>query len=147
MGRLIGSVVVGYVVMFCVLFAVFSGAYFAIGAERAFLPGSYDASMLWNVLSVVLGFAAAVIGGMVCMTIAKDPRGPTWLAALVFVIGVGFAIPVLRQSPVSEPRPAGLSMMEGMGKARQTPWTALLNPVIGALGVMVGRRRRSGAAA
>ena len=147
MGRLIGSVVVGYIVMFCVLFAVFSGAYFAIGAERAFLPGSYDASMLWNVLSVVLGLAAAVIGGMVCMTIAKDPRGPKWLAALVFVIGVAFAVPVLRQSPVSEPRPAGLSMMEAMGKARQTPWTALLNPVIGVLGVMIGGRRRSGGAA
>ena len=147
MGRLIGSVVVGYIVMFCVVFLVFTGAYFALGADRAFLPGSYDASMLWNVLSVVLGFAAAVIGGMVCAMIAKDARGPKWLAVLVFVIGIGFAIPVLSQSPVSEPRPAGLSMMEAMGKARQTPWTALLNPVIGVLGVMVGGRRRSGTAA
>ena len=147
MGRLIGSVVVGYLVMFCVLFLVFTGAYFAIGADRAFLPGSYDASMLWNVLSIVLGFAAAVIGGMVCMMIAKDARGPKWLAVLVFVIGVAFAIPVLRQSPVSEPRPAGLSMMEAMGKARQTPWTALLNPVIGVIGVLVGGRRRGSTAA
>ena len=147
MGRLIGSVVVGYIVMFCVVFLVFTGAYFALGADRAFLPGSYDASMLWNVLSIVLGFAAAVIGGMVCAMIAMDARGPKWLAALVFVIGIAFAIPVLRQSPVSEPRPAGLSMMEAMGKARQTPWTALLNPVIGVLGVMVGGRRRSGSAA
>ena len=147
MGRVIGSVIIGYIVMFCVVFLVFTGAYFALGADRAFLPGSFDASMLWNVLSVVLGFAAAVIGGMVCLAIAKDARGPKWLAIVVFVIGVAFAIPVLKQAPVSEPRPAGLSMMEAMGKARQTPWTALLNPVIGALGVMVGGRRRSGAAA
>ena len=147
MGRLFGSVIVGYLVMFCVLFLLFTGAYFAIGAERAFLPGSYEASMLWNGLSIVLGIGAAVIGGMVCAAIARDPRGPRWLAILVFVIGVAFAIPVLRQSPVSEPRPAGLSMMEAMGKARQTPWTALLNPVIGVLGVMVGGRRRSGTAA
>jgi len=147
MGRLIGSVVVGYIVMFCVVFLTFSGAYLALGPDRAFLPGSYDASILWNVLSVVLGFAAAVIGGMVCMMIAKDARGPKWLAVLVFVIGIAFAIPVLRQSPGSEPRPAGLSMMEAMGKARQTPWTALLNPVIGVLGVLVGGRGRSGTAA
>ena len=147
MGRLIGSVVVGYIVMFCVVFLVFTGAYFALGADRAFLPGSFDASMLWNVLTVVLGFLAAVIGGMVCLMMAKDARGPKWLAVLVFLIGIAFAIPVLQQAPVSEPRPAGLSMMEAMGKARQTPWTALLNPVIGVLGVMVGGRRRSGAAA
>jgi hypothetical protein len=145
MGRVIGSVIVGYIVMFCVVFLVFTGAYFSIGAERAFQPGSFDASMLWNVLSVVLGFGAAVIGGMVCAAIAKNPRGPKLLAAVVFVLGVAFAIPVLRQSPVSEPRSEGLSMMEAMGKARQTPWTALLNPVIGALGVMVGGRRRNAA--
>jgi hypothetical protein len=115
-----------------------------MGADRV-LPGSYEASA--RTLSVALGFAAAVIGGMVCAMIAKDPRGPKWLAVLVFVIGIGFAIPVLQQAPVSEPRPAGLSMMEAMGKARQTPWTALLNPVIGVFGVMVGGRRRTGASA
>lgn len=147
MGRLIGSVVVGYIVMFCVVFLVFSGAYFAMGADRAFLPGSYDPSMLWNVLSVVLGFAAAVIGGMVCVVIAKDARGPKWLAGLVLVLGLAFAIPVLRMAPASEPRAPGVSMMEAMGKARQPPWAALLNPVIGVLGVMVGGRRRSGVAA
>ena len=147
MGRLIGSVVVGYIVMFCVVFLTFSGAYLAMGADRAFLPGSYDPSMLWNVLSVVLGFVAAVIGGMVCMMIAKDARGPKWLAVLVFVIGIAFAIPVLRRAPVSEPRAADVGNMEAMGKARQPPWSALLNPVIGVLGVMVGGRRRSGTAA
>ena len=88
----------------------------------------------------------AVVGGMVCGAIARDARGPRWLAVLVFVLGVAFAIPVLRQPPSTEPRPAGIGMMEAMGKARQTPWTALLNPVIGALGVMVGGRRRGATA-
>jgi len=147
MGRLFGSVIVGYIVMFCVVFLTFSGAYLALGPDRAFLPGSYDASTLWNVLSVVLGFVAAVIGGMVCAMIAQDARGPKWLAGLVLVVGLAFAIPVLRQAPVSEPRTAGVGNMEAMGKARQTPWTALLNPVIGVLGVIVGGRRRSATAA
>ena len=84
MGRVIGSVIIGYIVMFCVVFLVFTGAYFAIGADRAFLPGSYDASMLWNLLSIVLGFGAAVIGGMACMTIAKDPRTGKQLIAIMY---------------------------------------------------------------
>jgi ABC-type antimicrobial peptide transport system permease subunit len=147
MGRLIGSVIVGYLVTFGVVFVTFSGAYLAIGPDRAFQPGTYDVSMLWGGLSIVLGFVAAVIGGMVCAMIAKDPRGPKWLAVLVLVLGLAFAYPVLRQAPVSEPRTAGVGNMEAMGKARQPPWAALLNPVIGVLGVMVGGRRRSGAAA
>jgi hypothetical protein len=147
MGRLFGSVIVGYIVMFCVVFLTFSGAYLALGPDRAFLPGSYEVSMLWNVLSVVLGFVAAVIGGMVCMMIAKDARGPKWLAVLVLVLGLAFAIPVLQQAPVTEPRTASVGNMEAMGKARQPPWAALLNPVIGVIGVLVGGRRRSGATA
>ena len=143
MGRLFGSVVVGYVVIFCVVFLTFSGAYLALGPDRAFQPGSYEVSMLWNVLSVVLGFVAAVIGGMICAMIAKDSRGPKSLAVLVLVLGIAFAIPVLRQSPVSETRTADVGNMEAMGKARQPPWAALLNPVIGMLGVMAGGRRRS----
>lgn len=143
MGRLIGSVVVGYIVMFVVVFVTFSAAYLGLGTERSFQPGSYEVSMLWNVLSIVLGFIAAVIGGMVCIRIAKDPRGPKWLAGLVLVLGIALAVPTLRQAPPSEPRTAEVPNLEAMGKARQPPWVALLNPVIGVIGVLVGGRQRT----
>jgi hypothetical protein len=81
------------------------------------------------------------------MMIAKDARGPKWLAVLVLVLGLAFAIPVLQQAPVTEPRTASVGNMEAMGKARQPPWAALLNPVIGVIGVLVGGRRRGGATA
>jgi len=147
MGRVIGAAIVGYLVMFVVVFVVFSGAYLALGAERAFQPGAYDVSMLWNVLSVVIGFVAAVIGGMVAVTIAKDARGPKALAVLVLILGILFAIPVMQQQPTSEVRTAEVGNMEAMGKARQPLWAALLNPVIGVVGVMIGGRRRSSATA
>jgi len=143
MVRVIGAAVVGYLVIFVVLFVAFSGAFLLLGPERAFVSGSYDVSMLWNGLSIVLGFVAAVVGGMVAAAITKDSRGPKALAPLVLIIGLAFAIPVMRQSPTSEPRSAAVGNMEAMGKARQPLWAALLNPVIGVVGVLVGGRRRS----
>jgi len=147
MGRVIGAAVVGYAVTFLVLFILFTGAYVLLGPDRAFQPESYDVSMLWNTLGVVVSFVAALIGGMVSVAIARDSRGPKALAVLVLMIGILFAIPVMRQAPNSEPRTAAVGNMEAMGKARQPLWAALLNPVIGVLGVMIGGRRRPSAAA
>ena len=147
MGRLIGSVVVGYLVMAVLVFALLSGAYVAVGTDRAFLTGSYDVSMLWSALSIVLGLVAAWVGGMTCTAIARDPRGWKWLAVLVLALGLALAVPTLQQPPNPAPRLGDVRLMEAVTKGRQPPWAALLNPVIGALGVMVGGRRRNGAAA
>lgn len=59
MWRSVVSVVVGYVVLSLVIFATFSAAYLAMGADAAFHPGSYVVSTLWLVVSFVLGFLAA----------------------------------------------------------------------------------------
>jgi hypothetical protein len=144
MGRLIGSVIVGYLVIFVAVFATFSAAYVAIGADGAFRPGSYDVSMTWIILGTVLSFGAAWLGGRICLAIAKDAKGPKALAAVVLILGILFAIPAMKPPP-SEPRPAGAAMMDAMQRARTPLWVALLNPVIGVLGVLVGGRRRDAA--
>lgn len=143
MGRVIGAAIVGYLVIFGIVFFLFSGAYLALGPDRAFQPGTYDVSMLWNALSIVLGFVAAVVGGMVAMRIARDSRGPKALAALVLILGIAFAIPVMQQPASSEARTAEVGNLEAMGKARQPVWAALLSPVLGVVGVLVGGRRRT----
>jgi len=146
MGRVIGSVVVGYLVMFVAVFATFSAAYFAIGADGAFRPGSYDVSTTWILLGTVLSFVAAWLGGRVCVAIARDAKGPKALAAVVLILGILFAVPAMKPQP-SEPRPAGVAMMDAMQRAKTPLWVALLNPVIGVIGVLVGGRRRADATA
>jgi hypothetical protein len=141
MGRSILAVVVGYVVLFVVLFCVFTAAYLMMGPDGAFQPGSFRPSMLWNVLAIVLGLAAAVVGGLVCYAIARKQGAVTALVVVILVIGFLSAIPVVMAAGAPKAvREGSLSNMEAMMQARQPVWMALLNPVLGAVGVLLGAR-------
>jgi hypothetical protein len=142
MARTIASVVVGYLVMFAVVFGIFSMAYLAMGTDRAFKPGTYDVSATWLVTSFVLGFVAAVIAGLVCAALARSANGPRALAAVVVVLGVLMAIPTLSAPPGPATRDAAVANLEAMRNARTPAWVAFLNPVIGAAGVLLGGSRR-----
>ena len=80
--RKIIGVVAGYVIMALLIFILFTLLYLVIGADGAFQPGNYQASGTWLVLSFILGLIAAVVGGFVCVLIAKDKK-----AALACRIG------------------------------------------------------------
>lgn len=141
--RAIGSVILGYLAMAVTVFVSFSIAYLLMGTEGAFQPGSYDVSVLWIVVSIVLSFAAAVLGGFVCVTVAKGPTPPKVLAGIVLVLGLALAVPALTQGDnESLSRPENVGNVEAMQNANQPTWIALLNPFIGAAGVLVGARRR-----
>lgn len=142
MGRTIAGVVVGYIVMALVVFAVFSVAYMAMGADRAFQPGSYAPSGLWIVVSFIVSFAAAAAGGWTCSAIARNPRAVTALAVLVIVLGIVFAIPVMTRKGDPVPRADTVGSMQAMQQAQTPLWVALLTTLVGAAGVMVGGRRR-----
>lgn len=144
--RIIASAVVGYIVIFICIFALFSGLYLALGAEGAFQPGSYEVSMSWIAISMVLGFAAAVVGGWVSRAIARSQAGPRALAVLVLALGLIMAASIAASPPPPAVRDAALSNMEAMGKAQTPLWVAVLNPFIGAAGVLLGGRLRKGAA-
>ena len=139
MVRAIAGVVVGYVVIALLIFLLFSLAYLGMGTNRAFNPGTFNPSLFWIVISFFLGFVAALVGGYTCATIAKSKRAAQVLAAVVFVIGILVAIPVLT-SVDNRPnvRVGSVPNMEAMQKARTPGWVALMNPLIGAVGVMVG---------
>ena len=137
------AVIAGYVVMLVFIFLTFSGVYLAMGADRAFLPGTYEVSMLWLAVCFALSLAAAIAGGWVCGRVAGSAAAPRALAALVLVLGVVMALPTL--NPASDPRPtvraSDVPNMEAMTNARQPAWVAFLLPVIGAAGVMIGAGR------
>jgi len=140
MGRIIGAVVVGYVVMALLVFGTFTLAYLAMGADGAFKLSSYDATPLWLAVSFVLGLFAAVVGGFICAVIAKGTKAPTILAGAVLVLGVLMAIPVLTTRIANPPkvRSSEVGNFDAMKNAEQPAWVALLNPFLGAAGTLLG---------
>ncbi|MBL8187143.1 MAG: hypothetical protein JNK38_04005 [Acidobacteria bacterium] len=139
--KIIGGVVVGYIVMFILLFVIFSLAYLVLGANGSFKPGTYDVSTLWLAISVIVGLVAAIVGGFICSLIAPNSKAPLALVGLVLVLGLLGAIPALKgNDPRPNIRDASVGNLEAMMNARQPAWIALLNPLIGAVGVMLGSR-------
>jgi hypothetical protein len=146
MGRVIGGVIAGYVVMFIVVFVLLTGAYLGLGADRAFEEASFTPSMTWLGLMFVVGLVAAIIGGVVCAAIAPNTRAPVALVVVVLVLGAASAIPAFMPPDADQPtvRSGDLSNMDAMMSARTPAWVAIANPVIGAIGVMLGARLRRG---
>ena len=141
--RLFLALVVGYLVTFLLVFGLFTAAWYALGAERSFEPGSFEVSPLWIGVSTALGFLAAVGGGCTARAIGRTVGAVRGLAILLFVLGALMTIPALLPGAgESEVRDPGLSMMDAMNKARTPPLAAILNPIVGAAGVLVGGRRK-----
>ncbi len=146
MWRNVGAVILGYVVMFAVAFAAFSIAFLIVGTNGAFEAGSYDVTVLWLIISFVLGLIVAVAGGYTCATVAKGSKAPLALVGLVLVVGALMAVPVLTASDDSQPerRDADVRTFDAMQKGIQPPWVSLVNPFLGAVGVLVGARLKTG---
>ena len=121
------------------LFALSSLLWLTLGPSRAFQPGTWEVAGGWVLGSIVIGFAAAYVGGGVCARMAHDARGATILIAIVIVLGV---VSVLMPVEVAVgPRPDDVSMIEATAGARQPTWLTWLNPVIGVVGVWFGSRK------
>ncbi len=140
MGRIIVGVILGYVVIFVCLFVMFTAAYMAMGTDGAFQPGTFDVSGKWVATSFVVGFVAAIVGGFVCAAVAPASKAPAWLAGLVLVLGLLMALPVLFPAETSEPEVRGgeVTMFDSMSKAKRPAWVALADPVVGAVGILLG---------
>lgn len=149
MGRSILAVVLGYVVMFAFVFLTFSGAYLAMGADGAFQPGTYEASTQWLVVSFVLGFIGAMAGGCTAVWIARRMKAAHALAVVVLVLGFALAGAMAMAPTDTRPtmRTGDVPNLEAMQNARQPMWVALLNPLVGAIGVLIGARMKGAPAA
>lgn len=144
MWRAIGAVIVGYLTIFVFTFITFSAAYLGMGTERAFQPGSYEVTGLWLAVSFVLGFAGAVAGGWVCAAIARNTTPVMVLAGLVLALGILVAMAVASSGAPTGPttRSSEVGNLEAMRHARQPLWVALINPVVGVAGVMLGAQMK-----
>lgn len=143
MGRVVAAVIGGYVVMMAMVFVLSTVAWMAFGADRAFSAGTWDTTVLWIAVSLAFSLLAAVIGGLVCATFARgDRRAIRGLVLLVIVLGIVFAIPVVTRGAATATREGAVTMAQAMQNARQPVWVALLLPLLGAGGVLLGAGMR-----
>ena len=140
MVRFLTAIVLGYLVMVLVVVGVFTAAYPLVGIDRLFEPGTYQAARGWILLSFAVGLVAAMTAGSLCARVAPGTGAPLWLAAIVLVLGGLMAIPVVMSASTSRGgvRPAQITMADAMAHAEQPVWVALLNPLVGAAGILIG---------
>jgi len=139
--RAVLSVIAGYLAMSAIVFVTLTLAYVMLGAAGSFKGSSYDVSGTWVAIMFVVGLIAGIIGGVLCAVIAQRTTAPMALAALVFVLGMVMAVPVLTSEKVQPTtRPAEVGPMDAMQNANQPAMIALAHPFIGAIGVLIGAR-------
>ena len=147
MGRSIAAVIVSYIVMFVLQFAVFMTVYTVMGPNWSFKPVSYQASTRWTVMQFAVVFVTALIAGLVCALIAKGGKAPLALAVVALAIGFTLGAIHIATQPADthELRTADVPNMVAMTKARHPMWVIFAGPVIAALGIVVGGKlkRRS----
>ncbi|MEQ8770788.1 MAG: hypothetical protein RIB60_09810 [Phycisphaerales bacterium] len=142
MVRAVLGVIGGYLSVAMIVFTSFSLAFFAMGPDRAYQPGSYEVSTTWLAVSIVLTIIAALLGGWICALIAKPgSKAPLVLAGVVLVLGlVSAAFGMQMDDPGLRAEDVGV--LEAMQESRQPVWLLFLNPVIGAVGVLLGAKLR-----
>ena len=142
--RSVLAVIVAYILMFILQVAVFTTIYTLVGADWSFKPASYQASTRWTVMQFAVLMVTGIIGGLICVVIARGGKAPLALAGLVLVLGFGLAVlgTALRPADTHAIRAGNVPNMEAMSKARHPTWVVFLGPVIGAVGVVIGGKLR-----
>ncbi len=140
MVRNIIGVVVGYVAIFLAVFITYSLAFLVLGVDGSYQEGSYNVSGIWIIVSLVLSFVSAAVGGYVCKLIAKQDQAVKILAVVALVLG--FIMAYGEASKVHEDltRPAEVAVMEAMMKSVQPPWVGFVVTLIQVGGVLYGGR-------
>jgi hypothetical protein len=138
--RSILAVIVGYIVMAIAAFALLCGACLGLGIERVFEPESYVVSTLWLAIMVAVTFIGGILGGLLCATISKSKGACMVFAGIVFALGLLFAIPPAMRVYPSTARSGDVTILQAMFLARTPAWILLLNPMLGAVGVLLGAR-------
>lgn len=136
------GVIVGFIVMTMIGFVICFCAYFGLGVERVFQPESYDVSTIWIVLMMAIAVIGGILGGLICAAISKSKGACMAFVVLVLVLGVIGAITTAMKEHPSAPRSGDVSYLEAMQKGQTPGWLCLVDPVLGAVGVMLGARMK-----
>jgi hypothetical protein len=140
--RKLMAVVAGYVVMAGLLMIAFTVTAATLGLDGVYKPGLYEPATSWILLSFVYGIVAAIAGGYVCRWIGRSRQLLHAFAGVVLLLGIVTAVAAYMTAEDPGPRLPGETLAEAVSKTSQPLWIALLNPLVGAAGVLVGGRLR-----
>ena len=132
------AVIVGLLVTVAVMTIGLTVAFFALGTERVFVPGSFEVSGLMTI-AMFAGLAVAVVaGGAICSKVAKGEAGPCRaLAGLLLVLMLAGAAASYYQGPAPK-RHGGAQGLDAMGRAYTPPIASVVNALVCASGALAG---------
>jgi len=134
--QILGAIA-GFIAMFICMFVAFTGSYLGMGADNAFTPGSYQVSMLWIILSLVVLFVCGLIAGYVA-SLVGGPGAVKILAGIILVLNlIGIASVAMSGYP-NEVRTGDVSNMVAMGKAQTPLWAVAIQVLLSIAGAFVG---------
>ncbi|HEV2805374.1 MAG TPA: hypothetical protein VGW57_10645 [Chthoniobacterales bacterium] len=137
------AIIVSYILLFAVFMAIFTGLYFALGVDRVFLSDSYEVSMLWIGLTLVIGFVVSMFAGYICAAISKSWRTCQVFALIVFLLALLQCVSALKRNPDAPNTRAGeVGMFDAMKLAVSPLWLHFVNPILSGAGVLLGARIR-----
>lgn len=141
--RSILAIIVSYVVMFVMFMAIFTCLYFALGVERVFQTDSYEVSMLWIILTLVVGFLVSIFSGYLCALISKSWRTCQIFALIVFLLALIQCFSALKRNPDAPNVRAGeVGMFDAMSLAVTPLWLHFVNPILSGAAVLIGARMK-----
>jgi hypothetical protein len=134
--QILGAIV-GYIATFICMFIAFTCFYLAMGADNAFTPGTYQVSILWIVLSLVVIFICGAIGGFVASLIGG--RGAAkMMAGIILVLNLLVIVYVAMTGFPNEARTADVPNMVAMSKAQTPLWALFIQLIASISGALVG---------
>ncbi|HKP03240.1 MAG TPA: hypothetical protein VJU77_07710 [Chthoniobacterales bacterium] len=137
------AIIVSYIVMFAVFMAIFTCLYFLLGVERVFQTDSYEVSMMWIVLTLVIGFIVSMFSGYLCAAISKSWRTCQIFALIVFLLALIQCFSALKRNPDAPNVRAGeVGMFDAMSLAVTPLWLHFVNPILSGAAVLLGARMK-----
>ena len=134
------AIIVSYIAMLVIFMAIFTCLYFMLGVERVFRADSYEVSMLWIVLTLIIGFVVSMFSGYLCAAISKSWRTCQVFALIVFLLALIHCFSALRRNNPDAPntRAGEVGMFDAMSLAIMPLWLHFVNPIISGAGVLIG---------
>ena len=132
------AVLVGLFVTAAVMTIALTGAFFALGTDRVFRPGSFEVSGLMIVVMFAGLAVAVVLGGAVCSKVAKGEATPCRvLAGLLLCLMLAGAAVSFMAGPAPR-RNGGAQGLDAMSRAHTPPIAAIVNALVCGSGALAG---------
>jgi hypothetical protein len=137
------AIIVSYAAMFVLFMAIFFGLYFALGIERVFQADSYEVSMLWIIITLVIALLGTMFAGYLCATLSKSWRTCQVFALIVFLLALWQCFSAVRRdSEGPNVRAGDVTYFEAISHVVTPMWLHFVNPIVSGVGVLLGARMK-----